>query len=80
MGTRMTRITCLACCQHTQQGILEVSIIKRMDILLQLVVHSGVNLKKKISVFSVSEAVAVATTSSQKCLQEDGEIENIASM
>lgn len=52
-----------------------------MDILLQLVVHSGVNLKKKKnSVFSVSEAVAVATTSSQKCLQEDGEIENIASM
>lgn len=51
-----------------------------MDILLQLVVHSGVNLKKKNSVFSVSEAVAVATTSSQKCLQEDGEIENIASM
>lgn len=53
MGTSMTRITCLACCQHTQQGILEVSIIKRMDILLQLVVHSGVNLKKKnLSLFS----------------------------
>lgn len=51
MGTKMPRITGLACFQHTQQSILEVSIIKRMDILLQLVVHSGVNLKK-LSLFS----------------------------